>query len=160
MKYLKILLLILLIGCANKNETKFSEKALNETFVSLDGVSIKFKEIVNKYKGKKILIDVWASWCGDCIKGMPTIVKMQEEYKEITFLFLSIDNSLEDLKYGIEKYNVTGEHYLLPSKWDGEFADFLGLSWIPRYLVVDEKGEISVFNAVKANDKRIISSLN
>ncbi len=159
MKYLKILLVILLVGCTAKNETEFSNKALNETFMSLDGVSIKFKEVINKYKGKKVLIDVWASWCGDCIKGMPTVVKMQKEYKDVVFLFLSIDNSLEDLRDGVKKYNVMGEHYLLPSKWDGDFGDFLGLSWIPRYLVVDEKGKISVFNAIKANDKKIVSAL-
>ncbi len=160
MKYLQIFLVCFLISCAGKNETQFSKEALNENFISLNNESVKFQEILEKYKGKKILIDVWASWCADCIKGMPTIVNMQQEYEDVIFLFLSIDNSLEDLKSGILKYNVKGEHYLLPSGWDGVFGTFLDLSWIPRYIVVDEKGEILVFNTVKANDSRIIEVLS
>lgn len=160
MKYIQILLIFLLIGCTSKSETNFSEESLNETLVSLNGSDIKFHEILKKYKGKKILIDVWASWCADCIKGMPTIVKMQQEHKDVIFLFLSIDNSLEDLKAGVKKYSVKGEHYLLPSGWDGVFGSFLDLSWIPRYLVINEKSEIKVFNSTKANHPKILAALS
>jgi len=148
-----------LLGCKTRIETEFSEKALQEQFISLDNESLPFQDVITQYKGKKILIDVWASWCGDCIKGMPKIVKLQKDHPEVVFLFLSIDNSLEELKDGIQKYNVQGEHFLLPSGWDGDFGNFLDLSWIPRYLVIDESQKIEVFNAVKVDDKRIVKAL-
>ncbi|CAM1345604.1 TlpA family protein disulfide reductase [Tenacibaculum amylolyticum] len=159
MKNYLLLLFIFLVSCTTRIETQFSEKALNATFISLEGKELPFKDILEKYKGEKILIDVWATWCGDCIKGMPTIVQLQKEYQDVVFLFLSIDSNLVELKTGIEKYRVKGVHYLLPSGWDGSFGDFLDLSWIPRYLVVDKEGKIAVFNAVKANDERIVAAL-
>lgn len=159
MKNYLLILSILLVSCTTRVETQFSEKALYDTFISLEGEELPFKEILEEYKGKKILIDIWATWCGDCIKGMPTIVQLQEEHKDVVFLFLSIDSNLVELKTGIEKYRVKGAHYLLPSGWNGAFGDFLDLSWIPRYLVVDKDGKIAVFNAVKANDERIVAAL-
>lgn len=158
-KVLFIYSLIFFFSCSKRNETEFSQKALEDTFVSMDGVSLTFKDVIKKYKGKKVVIDVWATWCRDCIKGMPRIVQLQNDFPDVVFLFLSIDNSLEVLQKGIKKYNVNGEHYLMPSGWDGEFGEFLDLSWIPRYLVIDELGKIVVFNAVKANDIRILSAL-
>ncbi|CAL2056705.1 TlpA disulfide reductase family protein [Tenacibaculum sp. 190524A05c] len=158
-KVLFICSLIVFLSCSKRNETEFSQKALEDTFVSMDGVSLTFKDVIKKYKGKKVVIDVWATWCRDCIKGMPKIVQLQNDFPDVVFLFLSIDNSLEVLQKGIKKYNVNGEHYLMPSGWDGEFGEFLDLSWIPRYLVIDEQGKIVVFNAIKANDTRILSAL-
>ncbi len=158
-KVLFIFLLIIILSCSKRNETEFSQQALEDTFMSIVGEELTFKEVIEKYKGKKILIDIWATWCGDCIKGMPKIVELQKVFPDAVFLFLSIDDSLEALQKGIKKYTVKGEHYLMPSGWDGDFGEFLGLSWIPRYLVIDEKGKIAVFNAVKANDEKILQAL-
>ncbi|WP_299711111.1 TlpA disulfide reductase family protein [uncultured Tenacibaculum sp.] len=159
MRYLVLIICFVLSSCTFRVETDFSKEALEEQFYTLDNKKITFEKILEKYKGQKIVIDVWASWCSDCLESLPTIKSIQRKHPNVVFLFLSIDYTLSDLQAGIKKYDVQGEHYLLPSGWDGNFADFLGLSWMPRYLVVDENGGIAVFNAVKANDKRILSAL-
>ena len=159
MKKLLLLITLVFASCTTESQTQFSEKAVNDTFVSLDGRSIVFKDILGKYHGKKIMIDVWASWCGDCIKGMPKVVELQNENPEVVYLFLSLDKTVEEWKLGIEKYNVKGEHYFMQSGWKGDFGSFLGLDWIPRYLVANEQGEIELFKAVKANDNRILEAL-
>jgi thiol-disulfide isomerase/thioredoxin len=41
--------------------------------VNTENEPIAFSEILKKYEGKTIVIDVWASWCSDCIKGMPKV---------------------------------------------------------------------------------------
>jgi thiol-disulfide isomerase/thioredoxin len=158
-QFLLICSIFFVVGCKKRNETEFSQAALNETVISTNGDELQFKDVLQKYKGQKILIDVWASWCGDCIKGMPKIVELQKQFPNVVYLFISIDESLEDLIVGVKKYNVNGEHYLLPSKWDGEFSDFLGLSWIPRYLVIDEQGKIIVFDEVDAKASEILNAL-
>lgn len=158
-QFLLICSIFLVVGCKKRNETEFSQAVLNETVISTNGDELQFKDVLQKYKGQKILIDVWASWCGDCIKGMPKIVELQKQFPNVVYLFISIDESLEDLIVGVKKYNVNGEHYLLPSKWDGEFSDFLGLSWIPRYLVIDEQGKIIVFDEVDAKASEILNAL-
>lgn len=159
MKKIILLVAIIFASCTTKSQTQFSEKALNDTFLTLQGDTIVFKEVINQYKGKKVLIDVWASWCGDCIKGLPKVVELQKENPDVVFLFLSLDKDLEEWKIGIDKYGVKGEHYFMKSGWKGDFGNFLGLDWIPRYLVIDKTGKITLFKAVKANDERITVAL-
>lgn len=159
MKKLILIITIILVGCATETPTQFSEKALNDSFTSLEGNTILFKDILNKYKGKKIVIDIWASWCGDCIKGMPMVVSLQKNYPDAVYLFLSLDKTTEAWKTGIQKYRVNGAHYFIKSGWEGAFGSFIDIDWIPRYLVIDEQGKITLFKAVKANDTRIIDAL-
>ncbi len=159
MTYLLVLLLSI-FSCNTETPTHFSEDALNDTFITLDGNSVAFKDILETHKGKTLVIDIWASWCADCIKGMPKVKALQEEYKDATYIFLSLDRTEEAWKKGIKKYNVVGENYYMQSGWEGPFGEFVNLDWIPRYMVVDAEGNIKLFKAVKANDKRIKQILN
>lgn len=158
-RFLILIFVVVLSGCLTRNESKFSEKALNDNVLSLNGGQLTIQEVLEKYKGKKIFIDVWATWCGDCLKSLPALKKLQIQHPEVVFLFLSIDDSISDLKAGIKKYRIEGEHYLLPEKWDADFSEFLGLSWIPRYLIVDESGGIKVFNETKPDSSDILEAL-
>ena len=159
-----IILLTLLLSfstCKAQDEPKeFTEKALADVFVDTEGNDITFSTILENYEGKQIVIDIWASWCKDCIKGMPKVEKLKANNKDTVFLFLSLDKSIDAWKLGIKKYKVNGEHYFMKSGWKGEFATFLNLDWIPRYLVVGTEGNIKLFRAVKADDKNIKQNLN
>lgn len=155
MKYIFICLISILSCKAQETPTQFSEAALNDTFVTLKGKSTSFKEILEDNKGKTLVIDVWASWCKDCIGGMPKVKDLQKKYKNATYIFLSLDKTQEAWKRGIEKYNVNGQHYFMQSGWKGPFGEFIQLDWIPRYMVVDTKGNIKLFKAIEADDKKI-----
>lgn len=154
-----LILLISFFSCNTESPTQFSAAALNDTFMTLEGNSITFKDILETHKGKTLLIDVWASWCGDCIKGMPKVKDLQKEYKAVSYIFLSLDKTQKAWKKGIKKYDVEGTHYFMKSGWDGAFGEFLDLDWIPRYMIVDGKGNIKLFEAVKADDIRIRENL-
>ncbi len=158
MNYLLVLLLSF-FSCNTETPTQFSEAALNDTFITLEGSNITFKSVLEAHKGKTIVIDIWASWCGDCIKGMPKVKRLQENHKDAAYIFLSLDKTQEAWKRGIEKYNVVGEHYFIQSGWKGAFGEFVDLDWIPRYMIVDSQGNIKLFKAVKADDKRITENL-
>lgn len=158
-KLLTLIILVIFTNCNFETPTTFSEEALQNTVYGLTNESLTFKEILKKYQGKKILIDVWASWCADCIKGLPKIKALQKEYPEVVFLFLSVDTKENAWKRGIARFKIKGEHYFVEDDFDSELADFLNLSWIPRYVVVDERGEISLFKATKVTDKRIVTAL-
>ena len=56
------------LNCQSISKEKFSEEALQDQFINFDGNSVSFKSILDKHIGRDILIDVWASWCKDCIK--------------------------------------------------------------------------------------------
>lgn len=155
-----VLLSLLFASCTFIAPKQFSEKALNDELYNLAGEKITFQKIINQYKGKKVLIDVWASWCADCIKGLPKVKELQKEFPEVVFLFLSVDEKTTSWINGVEKHQLKGEHYNLPKGMkNGDFVDFLSLYWIPRYLVVDKKGAISLFKATKSSDKKIVEAL-
>ena len=158
-KYLLIFLLSFASCTAQQVPKQFSEKALNDIFIALEGTDITFKEIMETNKGKTVVIDIWASWCSDCIKGMPKVKGLQNEFTNVTYIFLSLDKTQEAWKKGIEKYNIQGQHYFMQSGWKGPFGEFVQLDWIPRYLVIDQQGKIKLFKAIEADDNKLINIL-
>ncbi|WP_396600343.1 TlpA family protein disulfide reductase [Algibacter sp. R77976] len=152
-------LFVTVLSCDSQAPTQFSEAALNDTLLSVEGSSIPFKNILNKHKGKTIIIDIWASWCSDCIKGMPKVKALQEQFPDAAYVFLSLDRGEDAWKRGIKKYNVIGDHYYLPNAKDCDLANFVNISWIPRYMVVNKAGEIVVFNVIEANDDKLIKAI-
>ena len=160
MKPYKILYGIVFCSVVCFGQKNFEKKALNDVFTDLADKPITFEKILKKYKGKKIFIDVWASWCPDCIRGLPKVKALQKKYDDVVWLFLSLDRSTPKWKKGIEKYALKGEHYFVNNAWKSDFAKAIKLDWIPRYMIVNKQGNILLFKAIKANDKRITQHLN
>ncbi|WP_240964224.1 TlpA family protein disulfide reductase [Flavivirga algicola] len=154
-----LILFISFFSCNTKSPTQFSVAALNDIFITQEGDSITFEDILENHQGKTLLIDVWASWCRDCIEGMPKIKDLQKEYNDVSYIFLSLDKTQKAWKKGIKKHQVEGAHYFMQSGWEGAFGKFLDLDWIPRYMIVDAKGSIKLFEAVKADHIRIKENL-
>ena len=159
MKIIISSILFLFVITIQAQVKSFSEEALNDTFVSYEGEDITFSEILDSYKGKTILIDVWAAWCKDCIKGMPKVKKLQKKNKDVVFLFLSLDKTEETWKKAIDKFEIVGEHYYVPLGWKSPFCSSIDLDWVPRYMIVNPEGEISLYKAIKADDKNIKETL-
>lgn len=152
-------LIISTISCAQKEETSFKKEGLENVMVNTDNQPIVFSEILKKYQGKTVVIDVWASWCSDCIKGMPKVKALQEKYPDATYLFISMDKTYDAWLKGIEKYEVKGEHYLTSDGMKGIFGKSINLDWIPRYMIVDKTGKIVLFKAIEADDEKLIKTL-
>ncbi|ESU26692.1 hypothetical protein FLJC2902T_26670 [Flavobacterium limnosediminis JC2902] len=160
-KFLTLLFFsFVLTSCAQENQTAFKKEALKNEMVALNGSNIAFKNILKKYKGKTVVIDVWASWCSDCIKGMPKVKALQSQFPTTTFLFISMDKTSEAWQKGIQKYEITGEHYMATDGMKGVFGKAINLDWIPRYMVIDKKGKIALFKAIEADDIKLIETLN
>jgi len=157
MKKIFFLLTILLlsVSCEAQDKVNFSEAALQDTFTAEDGSTQTFGKILEGYKGQTVLIDLWATWCRDCIVGFPSLKALQEDNPEVITLFLSLDKTEKAWKNGIKKYKLEGDHYFLKKGWKSDFCDSIDLDWIPRYIVVNTEGKMSLFRAIKANDQRI-----
>lgn len=138
---------------------EFKKVTLNKEFITLDGSKISFKNILNENKGKTIVIDVWASWCPDCIKGFPSLEKVQKQYPDAAYVFLSLDKTEEAWKQAIEKYNLKGSHYYLNEKMSGEFGKSIDLDWIPRYIIINKEGKIVDYKSIVADDKTFLFTL-
>ncbi len=157
---------ILILSCSfmAEDKTKFSDEALAEIVITQNGQKVSLKSIFDKHKGKTIVVDIWASWCGDCIAGLPKVKELQEKTKNnknIVYLFLSVDRNKDSWKNAITKRNIVGEHYFLPlGMKKSTFAKYIVLKWIPRYMVIGKNGDIKLYNAIKANDNKIIEAIN
>lgn len=157
MKKLVVLIAFIFLGCG-ENPTHFSSEALQEEFTNLQDEEVTFQSILDKYIGKKILIDVWASWCRDCITSLEDLKKLQKENSEVAYVFLSLDKNLKSWRKGIDRFQIEGDHYFMKEGKKAEFGNFLNLWWIPRYVVVNEEGEISMFKATEITDKKILEA--
>ena len=156
-----LLVFVAVVSCTTAQDKKeFTPEALQDTLLTLEGEHIVFSEILEKYKGKKIMVEVWASWCSDCIKGMPDLKELQKQSsQDVVYLFLSLDRSVDAWKKGIEKHNLTGAHFFLSSGWKGDFCSAIDLDWIPRYMVVNPQGEIAVYKAIQATDPTLQNAI-
>ncbi len=163
MKKLLLLPIVLfsMVSCSQPQDTAFTEAALNSKMTTTEGQEITFKDILKQYKGKTVVIDVWASWCPDCAKGMPKVHDLQKQFPDVGYLFLSYDRVDDAWKKGIEKYELQqyGNYHVGKSMKEGDFARDIKLDWIPRYMVVDKNGKIALFKAIEADDEKLIAIL-
>jgi len=160
-KLLFITLFIAFTSCEAQDRVNFAPEALQDTFLPLKGKPITFQEILDKHHGKPLLIDIWAGWCRDCIVGMPIVKELQKEYTEVVFLFLSLDKDLPNWKKSIKRFGIEqGEHYFSTGGWKSPFNKSIDLDWVPRYIIVNPEGKMSLFKATKASDIQIKKILN
>ena len=116
-----------------------------------DGEKI-LRKLIEPYKGKVILLDVWGTWCGPCKAALKN---SQEEYEhlkdyDIVYLYLANRSDEESWKNVIKECNVTGDnvvHYNLPAEQQTAIEHFLGVNSFPTYKLIDRDGNILDVNA-------------
>ena len=156
---LSLFIIVTSIACSQAQKTSFEKEALNNVMMATDRSEIKFADILAANKGKIIVIDVWASWCADCIKNIPKVKVLQENNKDVVFIFLSMDKTFDKWIYGVEDQALYGKHYLVSDGMNGVFGKSIDLDWIPRYMIVDQTGKIALYKSVQADDNQISETL-
>ncbi|MFQ3173337.1 MAG: thiol-disulfide isomerase/thioredoxin [Flavobacterium sp.] len=146
-------------SCSNVEKTTFSKEALSETLLTTDGSQLAFQDALKKHQGKTLVIEVWASWCGDCIKAMPKMKELQANNPDVAFAFISMDKTSDKWKIGIAKHELIGDHYMANDQMEGVFANAIDLDWIPRYIIVDKTGEIALYRAIETDFDKINETL-
>lgn len=136
-------------------QTEFSKESLSVKLTTIDNKEISFEEILKQNEGKTVVIEVWASWCSDCIKSMPEVKELKAQYPDVAFVNLSCDKTYDAWKTGIEKHEVKGENFLIQDGMKGEFGKSIKLDWIPRFIVVDKEGKIALFRAIEKDFDKI-----
>ena len=151
--------ILLSISCSNAQKKTFSKESLNKTLVAQDKTEVTFSDILEKQKGKVTVIEVWASWCSDCVKAMPKVKEMQAANPNVDFVFISMDKAYDKWLIGIEKHELKGTHYWATDGMKGEFGKTIDVDWIPRYIVLDKDGNIVIYRAIETDFDKINATL-
>lgn len=149
------------VSCSKAQSEEFTAETLAAQLQSASGETTAFSEILEKHKGKTLVIEFWASWCSDCVKAMPKLKTLQADHPEAQYVFISLDKTAEKWKAGIDKHQIQGDHYLItdPDGMKGKFGKSVNLDWIPRYMVVDKNGKIALYRAIETDFDAINTTL-
>lgn len=151
-KYLISLFITLfsLISIACEQKPNDENKTINDLVLAADGkkapaftlLDTKGNKVsLSDYKGKIVIIDFWATWCGPCRRGVPDLVKIQSDYKgKVVIIGISLDQDTKsDVVPFMEAFEI---NYPIVFGTQKVTVDYGGVSAIPTSFVVDQEGNI------------------
>ncbi len=110
------------------------------TGVGPDGDTVRLSD----FRGKVVLIDFWASWCGPCRRENPNVVRAYQKYKDKGFdiIGVSLDRDRNRWISAIEADGLVWHHVSDLKGWKSEFAALYGVRSIPHAVLLDREGRI------------------
>ena len=134
LKLIPVVLFLAAAGCA-PTKTEDGESIMLESFKlsNLNGETIDLSE----FKGKRVFLNIWATWCGPCIQEMPSILALQEQLKGKVEFLLASDENLDIINRFASRPPARG---LTLVKLDN--PENFGINAIPMTFIFDEEGKL------------------
>ncbi len=138
LKLFNILALLILFSVSATAQVKEGENAPNFTLKNLDGKEIS----LNQFRGKHVLINFWATWCGPCKIEMPSLEALYERFKDRNFVLLAISNDM--FGANIVKPFVKAHNINFPVLLDQRLkvSNAFGVVSLPTTFMIDPQGKI------------------
>lgn len=109
--------------------------------------------LLEQFKGKYVVVDVWASWCYPCKQEFPNLKKLEEKYKDKNIVFVSISCDAQERRW---KNELGFLHEKLALQWwiagNEAFMKAFEIAAIPRVILLDKKGRVVDLKLPKPSD--------
>jgi thiol-disulfide isomerase/thioredoxin len=130
---------------------------LEISFTAADGRAVD----VQKMKGKVVLIDFWASWCGPCMAALPEVVDLYQKYhpKGLEIVGINLDKSQAAMDGVLQRFNIPWAQYFDGKGWGNKFALEYNVAAIPSTWLVDKTGILRTMEAGDELEKQIAALL-
>jgi len=153
-----LLCYVLFLGCNtgitnNKNVSDLESLQLKTSFVDLYENNLD----LSVYKGKRIVINYWATWCGPCIKEIPSIKRAEEILEDYGYIFLLVS---DETISKISKFK-NDRNFDLNFLRSIESYETLGIYSMPTSYIFDENGKIieTIVGAIEWDSEEMINKL-
>jgi thiol-disulfide isomerase/thioredoxin len=136
-------------------ETKTGVKAFNFNFSDIQGKNISLADL----KGKIVLVDMWATWCGPCRAEEPYWEKLNEEFtgREIAFVGISVDKDKKVWENYVREKGSKGIQ--LHAGLNDPLSAAYKIAGIPRYILIDKQGNLITPDCPRPSDIKLKSLL-
>ncbi len=138
--------------------TKGADVPYSPVLTRPDGTKINLSEL----KGKFTYIDIWATWCGPCVKEIPHLEKVAEHFKnndKVQIISISTDSDKDAWLKKIENDKPIWPQYILDGLESSQFMQAWGISGIPRFIMLDKEGKVFEADAIRPSDESIIATI-
>jgi thiol-disulfide isomerase/thioredoxin len=151
---------------SNPNGYPLAPSAILQTEIKmLDGTTFKIED----KKGKVVLLNLWATWCGPCRAEMPHLVEMQNKYRDKGFEVVGLntdEESIADINDFAAKMKLNYAQGYSTSKLTAEFVKLSQMNGIPQSILIDRENRLTgvfgggspkVINSMKETVDKIVN---
>ncbi len=121
-------------------------------FQDIDGKTVS----LNDLKGSLVYIDIWATWCMPCIKEIPSLKELTEQYKdkEIHFVSICTSDTEENWRKMVKEKELSGIQLFAPKDNQNFFNEY-SVEGIPRFILLDRNGKIIDSDAKRPSNSKL-----
>jgi thiol-disulfide isomerase/thioredoxin len=126
---------------------------------------------LSELKGKYVYMDIWATWCGPCIREIPSLKKIEKQFggKNIEFVSISVDEgrgyngnataAYEGWKTMVAQKELSGMQLIADNGFNSDFIRAYKINGIPRFILIDPEGNIVNADAPRPSSSQLIDLL-
>lgn len=134
--------------------------ATEDYLMGLNKESVSLTKLLASFKGKMVLLDLWASWCRPCLSEMPFESALLEKHKNdpIVFLFISLDRNYADWVRGTRPFTAfmqDSNSFMMLNYPASHFLRQYRVSMIPRYMLIAPDGKVISADAPRPDSPRL-----